>query len=81
MKSPRNAKTFLVKAHTVTVKISFRLYISEFYYRLGPVINIEQPSENTHQYNNIHSSLHQQVQSVFVVLPGADGGAAQQLFA
>lgn len=37
-------------------------------------------SQNTHQYNNIHSSLHQQVQSVFVVLSGADGGSAQQLF-
>lgn len=38
-------------------------------------------SINTHQYDNIHSSLYEQVQSVFVVLPGTDGCATQQLFA
>lgn len=36
---------------------------------------------NTHQYDHIHSSLHQQIQSVLVVVPGADGSAAQELFA
>lgn len=37
--------------------------------------------QRTHQYDDVHPSLHQQVQSVFVVLPGADGGPTQQLFA
>lgn len=35
----------------------------------------------THQHDDVHPGLHQQVQPVLVVLSGADGGAAQQLFA
>lgn len=35
----------------------------------------------THQHHDVHPGLHQQVQPVLVVLSGADGGAAQQLFA
>ncbi|KAL2299893.1 hypothetical protein Nmel_012748 [Mimus melanotis] len=32
-----------------------------------------------HQHNGIHASLHQQVQSVFVILVSADSGTAEQL--
>lgn len=39
------------------------------------------PHPHTHQDDHIHSGLHQQIQSVLVVVPGADGGAAQELFA
>lgn len=45
------------------------------------VITQLQLDEKTHQYDNIHSSLHQQVQSVFVILPCADSSTTQQLFA
>lgn len=36
---------------------------------------------HTHQYDHIHSSLHQQIQPVLVVVPGANGSPAQELFA
>lgn len=39
------------------------------------------PPPNTHQYDHVHARLHQQIQSVLVVVPGADGGPAQELFA
>lgn len=35
----------------------------------------------THQDYDIHSSLHEQVQPVLVLLPRADGGSTEQLFA
>lgn len=36
---------------------------------------------DTHQYDHIHSSLHQQVQSIFVVIVRSYGSATQQLLA
>lgn len=46
---------------------------------------MHQPQSNflksTNQYNDINSSLHQQVQSVIVVLPGPDSSTTEKLFA
>lgn len=35
----------------------------------------------THQYDHVYSALHQQVQSVLVIVVRADGCPTQQLFA
>lgn len=34
-----------------------------------------------YQHDHVHPALHQQVQPILIVVVGADGGAAQQLFA
>lgn len=46
-----------------------------------PWTNVHFTYRRPHQYNHIHSTLHQQVQAVFVIIVRANGGATQELLA
>lgn len=46
-----------------------------------PWTNVHFTCRHPHQYNHIHSTLHQQVQAVFVIIVRANGGATQELLA
>lgn len=68
--------TIIIIISGVTAGKSFRITDGELWSKNHVLI-----SSGTHQYDDVHPGLHQQIQSVLVVLPGADGGTAQQLFA
>jgi len=52
-------------------------YCLLYYYQSPSTLKLVLP---TYQYDHIHPTLHQQVQPVLVIIVGANGGAAQQLF-